>query len=108
MFPLPSCFSSVPFGGPLLGRSAGLLVPIVPQPSIRDQATIDRAALLEAIRAPERDTTVRYRLRSEPGQWVQVESRLSFGSSPSGEVMLTTRFVKHSTWLTGGGVSPLG
>jgi PAS domain S-box-containing protein len=68
----------------------------------------DRAELLAAIRAPEKISTIRFRLRSEPGRWVSVESQLSFGTSPTGEVMLTTRFIDSRSWSHGSSVSPLG
>lgn len=57
----------------------------------------DRTRLLAAIRAPEQEPTVRHRLRRQPGGWVDVESRLSSGTSPAGEVMLTTRLVEPPT-----------
>jgi PAS domain S-box-containing protein len=53
----------------------------------------DRPRLLAAISAPERKRTVRFGLRSASGGWMDVESRLSSGSSPADEVMLTTRLV---------------
>jgi PAS domain S-box-containing protein len=54
----------------------------------------DRERFLEAIRAPEQEPTVQYRLRNQHGGWISVESRLSSGTSPSDEVVLTTHLVE--------------
>jgi PAS domain S-box-containing protein len=97
------------YASPSFGRAVGAHAEDLVGTSLADLChRDDRAALLEAIRAPEREAAIRHRLRSEPGQWTQVESRLSFGSSPSGEVMLTTQFVEPRSWAGDSGVSPLG
>jgi PAS domain S-box-containing protein len=54
----------------------------------------DRQRLLAAISAPGQESTVRYRLGSKSGGWLDVEGRLLSGTSPTGEVMLTTRLVE--------------
>lgn len=51
----------------------------------------DWPRLLAAILGLNREATLRYRLRMEPGGWVEVESHLSSGAPPAGEVMMTTR-----------------
>jgi PAS domain S-box-containing protein len=52
----------------------------------------DLAALLAAVRAPDREAQVRLRLRSSADHWIEVECRLSSGASPAGEVMLSARW----------------